>query len=503
MIKFKFGGINFSFGSSNGSRPQPGAVRGRYDAAATTHLNSRHWANADSLSADEANNPQVRQTIRDRYRYEAGSGAYLSGINDTYAEAVIGSGSRLEFLDKNSDVNKAVEMAFMDWFEGIKGPSKLLTMFSGSSGDGESFLKETSNINPRSLVQLDYELVEPELCTSEEFSNSPKNIDGVILGDNGKPIAYTFLKDHPGGQTSSISIDPENSITLRADQVIHFFKIKRAGQHRGISEFAPSLNVGANMRDFVLSTLDAARIASKYAGVLHTSSETTFEDEDSDGESSGFTEFENVSIENGMFLTLPEGYDMKQVSAEHPTTTFKEFKRELVAELARPIGMPVNVALGDSSGFNFASGRLDKLSWRKKVDIRQKDVVRDVLYPMFTKWFAEARLIDGLLPLEVVGPGYTPRFTWFFDGDGAVDPSKEATAREKNLKSKSTSLAEVWAEKGKDWRKGLTQISEEKKFMESLGLTEEEAQDQGEEAQAGRMREMIEEVFEEISQETK
>ena len=38
-------------------------VRGRYDAAATTDENRRHWANADLLSANAANNPQVRRTL--------------------------------------------------------------------------------------------------------------------------------------------------------------------------------------------------------------------------------------------------------------------------------------------------------------------------------------------------------------------------------------------------------------------------------------------------------
>ena len=47
------------------------AVRARYDAAITTADNVRHWANADGLSADAAASPDVRQTLRNRSRYEA------------------------------------------------------------------------------------------------------------------------------------------------------------------------------------------------------------------------------------------------------------------------------------------------------------------------------------------------------------------------------------------------------------------------------------------------
>ena len=39
-------------------------VLGRYDAAATNEENRRHWANADHLSANAANNPTVRRILR-------------------------------------------------------------------------------------------------------------------------------------------------------------------------------------------------------------------------------------------------------------------------------------------------------------------------------------------------------------------------------------------------------------------------------------------------------
>ena len=58
----------------------PLRVRGRYDAAATTDENRRHWANADLLSANAANNPQVRRTLRSRARYEVANNSYARGI---------------------------------------------------------------------------------------------------------------------------------------------------------------------------------------------------------------------------------------------------------------------------------------------------------------------------------------------------------------------------------------------------------------------------------------
>ena len=45
-------------------------LRGRYDAAVTNDDNRRHWANADGLSANAANTPEVRRILRNRARYE-------------------------------------------------------------------------------------------------------------------------------------------------------------------------------------------------------------------------------------------------------------------------------------------------------------------------------------------------------------------------------------------------------------------------------------------------
>ena len=50
--------------------------------------------------------------------------------------------------------------------------------------------------------------------------------------------------------------------------------------------------------------------------------------------------FENVPVENGMMLTLPEGYDLTQFKPEQPTANFKDFKQEGVKEEGRAIGMP-------------------------------------------------------------------------------------------------------------------------------------------------------------------
>ena len=80
-----FGFLNRIWGKAEPTQLSAAAVpvrfmRGRYDAAATTTDNRRHWANADGLSADAAASPDVRRTLRNRARYEVANNSYAKGI---------------------------------------------------------------------------------------------------------------------------------------------------------------------------------------------------------------------------------------------------------------------------------------------------------------------------------------------------------------------------------------------------------------------------------------
>ena len=88
------------------------------------------------------------------------------------------------------------------------------------------------------------------------------------------------------------------------------------------------------------------------------------------------------------------------------------------------------------------------------------------------KWWDEAIRIEGLLPEEVRVPGYIPRVDWFFDGDHAIDPQKEASARDTDLSNGSTTHFDVYAQKGEDVRVKFEQIAEAKKLAEELGIAE-------------------------------
>ena len=137
--------------------------------------------------------------------------------------------------------------------------------------------------------------------------------------------------------------------------------------------------------------------------------------------------------------------------------------------------MPFNVAAGNSSGYNYASGRLDHQTYFKSIRVEQAELNVVVMDRIFEAWLQEAVLVEGLLPqaLRMIDAKYPHQ--WFWDGHEHVDPQKEARAQEIRLKHHTTTLADEYAKRGLDWETQLRQRAKEKTLMKELGLTEAEA----------------------------
>ena len=141
--------------------------------------------------------------------------------------------------------------------------------------------------------------------------------------------------------------------------------------------------------------------------------------------------------------------------------------------------MPFNVAAGNSSGYNYASGRLDHQTYYKSIRVEQDHLGTAVLNHVLRAWLDEAILISGLLPLWLrTAPFRTLAHQWFWDGQEHVDPAKEATAQATRLQNHTTTLAYEYARQGRDWESELRQRAKEAALMTELGLTVAPAQAQ-------------------------
>src|SRR5690606_37820474 len=136
--------------------------RTRYDAAQTTSENSNHWANADALSANAANSPEVRRVLRNRARYELAINCFCNGMARTLETHTVGTGPRLQVQTDSPETNVRIEAAWESWAKEIGLASKLLTMRQTRSRDGEVFGLLVTNPRLRHPVKLDLRIIEAE-----------------------------------------------------------------------------------------------------------------------------------------------------------------------------------------------------------------------------------------------------------------------------------------------------------------------------------------------------
>ena len=245
--------------------------------------------------------------------------------------------------------------------------------------------------------------------------------------------------------------------------MIHYFRADRPGQSRGIPEITPALPLFAQLRRYTLAVIAAAETAADFAAVLFT-------DAPANGEADPVEPMDLVELERRMATVLPGGWKLGQIQAEQPATTYAEFKKEILNEIARCLNMPFNVAAGNSSGYNYASGRLDHQTYYKSIRVDQAQLgswcSTACCGPGSTRRFS----ISELLPLWMRTAAFRDLdHQWFWDGQEHVDPAKEANAQATRLQNHTTTLAYEYARQGRDWESELRQRAKEVALDEGVG----------------------------------
>ena len=434
-------------------------AQAKYDAAQTTSENSRHWLQADHLSANAANSAFVRRILRNRSRYEVGNNSYASAMVKTMAYDVVGTGPRLQLLTPDKVLNKRVETSFRDWADEIRLAAKLRTMRMTRAVDGEVFAVKGSNRTLQSKIKLDLRLLEgDQVADPNDIMSGANPADGITLDRYGNPKEYKVLRTHPGDTFMPSTFDFD---VVPARSMIHWYRVDRPAQLRGIPETTPALSLFSQLRRYILAILAAAETAADFAAVLYSDGPATQGDTPDP--------MDVIELERRMATVLPEGWKLGQMKPDAVTPVIREFKREMLTEAFRCMLMPYNIGAGDSSDHNYASGRLDGQGYNRVVTIDRDDCRVFVLHSLMHTWFDLASLV-GILPRELFEAGPVPH-AWFWDGRGHDDPVKEEKAIDMRLGNRTSSYAREFAARGLDWEEEFAQIAKEQEMMQRLKIT--------------------------------
>lgn len=416
-----------------------------YDAARTGTDLDGHWAHADDRDADSANSVSVRRRLRTRSRYETGSNGYYAGVQKTHCDMAIGLGPSLRMLTGNRSFNQAVERAWFAWTQQIQLRRKLWCMAHARVQDGEAFgLLVTNPALPG--VQLDLKVLETEQCQTPYLpSLEPGYIDGIKYDENDNILWYDILPFHPGSNWTFAYIEPRR---VPPSQVLHWFRLVRPSAHRGIPDLTSTMNVGATNRRMREATVTSVETAASIAAIIESQMNPATSDEPDP-----VAPFQPFEIPRRSGLTMPMGWNARQMNAAHPNAQYGEFHRQQLSEMASPIGQPYNVAAHDSSTYSFASGKLDTLAYRAAIDIERADCNDLVLDRLFTAWFREWTLIENV--------EFTPNHQWDWPVHPVIDAVAEASATDTKLKNGTITLRQVFSDQGQDYEDQLSVMAED------------------------------------------
>jgi lambda family phage portal protein len=472
---------------SGGSR-----VLARYNAASRSGDSMRNFAGTDFLSADAAMSRSVRRLIAARARNEFANNSFAYGIIFTLADDTIGTGPRLQ-LEPSEDLSSVMttdpalqrrERRFHAWSRAVKLNSLLRCARIAKAVDGETFIWLQTNPAARRAVPLEPRLYEAEHVTSKLFSadnpahhksGEPVEVDGILYDQYGNPLNYKFLRVHPG-RSGGVSLD--KPLSVPASQVIHYANIFRAGQHRGLSEMVAALHIFNDLRRYSTAVVLAAEVAAKLSFIITTDLPPEMASYDDLCDSlyhlpqggSLTTPMDNQgagSFTNAEFnaVTLPVNHKVTQMKGEQPTQSYVTFKDSKIAEAARVFSMPFNIASGNSSSYNYASGRLDHQVYHKKLLIERETIAQEILDPIFAAW----EEYDSNQHPDDYRPASTGH-AWMWDGFEHVDPIKEANAQAARLTNGVTTMAEECAREGRDYHNVLRQRKREIEECRQLGI---------------------------------
>jgi capsid protein len=436
--------------------------RATYDASKTTPEHQRYWANADELDADSAHSRQVRLTLIKRSRYEIGNNGYADGIAQTYATDLVGKGPALRMQTASDGFNRMVEFQWDLWAKAVGLRPKLWCMAHAKYVDGESLAVLRKNPRVKHAVPLDVVLYEAEQCATPLLPFGEDGyIDGIKFDEFGNPQHYDFLNSHPGstnGYTFNLKAE-----SVSADHVLHWFKMRRPGQHRGVPESASTLNLGASFRRLREANLTTAEKVAAWTLFLKTMFQPGEE------EIEPVTSMSTLEIVHGMMTALPNSVEPFQLRAEHPGPTYDTFHDKLLNEQSRPKSMPRNKAACDSSSYNYASGRLDHQTYYAGLDVEREDGNDMVLDPLFSVWFDLSIIRFGWLGgvPEAISPGARVHL-WDWPKHQVADVESEANANRTKLESGQISLTRLYTEQGLDLDDEIPQMAR------AFGVTDDE-----------------------------
>ena len=441
----------------------------RWESAATTRLNSAHWSSAtgQTINADLAGKLDI---LRMRSEWEIANNPLVAGMISTYTLTVLGSdGPTLQVISGDEGYKKRREQIWKHWSRNAASNQQLglidcMRLWIRSLFASGEFCNQLISMDeePGPVKMRLLPIHSHRLFTPPEFLGDPAVAMGVRRDlKNRRPTAYYVSQPYIMG---AFEVYTGDFLEVPYQDFLHGFLLSEEDQVRGVPWLAPCLDAVAELRDFKVSTLDAARAAADWGVYFYTTSP------DIPPVASGNKPM-SQTFERRQERNLPPGWQVQQVTPQQPPSNWEMLYKAMAREIGRCVDMPLMMMLLDSSGMNYSSARFDaQMFWRGAGYVQ--GFLQRVLDRLEHEVAKEAELAylagdpDGLPPSS---DGPVER-RWLWPKAPHVDPQKEAMAERTRLINGDMTYSELCAAHNKNADHIIAQRKSDNAKLKEAGL---------------------------------
>lgn len=440
-------------------------------------------------------------TVRSLARYLSKQNEYAARYLDLVSTNVVGSEgivmqarNVLRNGKLNAKVNAKIEAAWEDWGRActVDGRMSWLDVQDfvarAVARDGEVFINFITGARSGNKYGIALQVLESDsLDHLKNDAGDPENGRnaiklGVEVDDYNRPVAYHFYNPNNLGAYSPV-IQP--TIRVPAANVVHLYRHNAsANQTRGISWLHPVLTVMKMFKEYCVAELEAANLVASKVMFFESdgSAQNVFGDQDT-GINPGGTAADQfggpqnsqfnpprelIEVAPGTPTVLPPGLKVKELTTDHPGTTFGPFSTQMLQGMATGLNVSYASLSGDLSQGNNASTRMGQQIERDYWKKIQSWFINQLCQKVFDRWLAMALLTSLDLPTKT--PSDYSVVRWQPRGYSGNDPYKDAKSYADLIASGIKSRTQIITELGGDPDEVFNDLSREESEAKRLGI---------------------------------
>lgn len=323
------------------------------------------------------------------------------------------------------------------------------------------------------------------VCNKDNAADTDTLAGGIKRDENGAPIEYHILKQHPGNHRTTQSYQWR---IIRAfgektglPNIIHLYQQDRPGQSRGVPDLAPVIELLKQLGRYTDAEIMAAVISGYFTVFVQTESgesllnlgdledETGAKNVDSD---------EAYKLAPGAIIGLANGETVSSANPTRPNTTFDPFVLSIMRQIGVALELPFELLIKHFTA-SYSAARAALLEGWKYFVSERKWFVENFLSIVYEVWMTEAVAIG-----RVAAPGFfaDPAIrqaylgaNWIGAARGMINEKDEIAAAKERVDMGISTLAEETAMiTGGDWERKHPQRAREHTKRKEAGLIAED-----------------------------